>query len=128
MRDGAASRRDILRLLAGGAALAFGGGPAATSAAAGSPFAIEPTFGTPFGVDDPPPVKTTISTTTIAMTTAAAPAPISTRGEACRRRGPPFDWTGGGALCARRFSLLFLPLAIAGKRSRVVAGAGSGKR
>ena len=100
----------------------------ATSAAAGSPFAIEPTFGTPFGVDDPPPVKTTISTTTIAMTTAAAPAPISTRGEACPRRGPLFDWTGGGALCARRFSLLFLPLAIGGKRSRVVAGAGSGKR
>src|SRR5665647_2738867 len=101
---------------------------ASTSREPGSPAAIEPTFGTFFGVDEPPPVKTTISTTTTAITAATAPAPMSTRGEACRLRAVPFDWTGGGALCARRFSLLFLPLAIGRKTSRVVVRAGSGKR
>ena len=37
------------------------------SGAPGRPLAIEPTAGTPFGVDEPPPVKTTISTTATAV-------------------------------------------------------------
>src|SRR4051794_38275123 len=57
--------------------------------------------------------------TAIAITAAAAPAPISTRGDACRPRGVPFERTGGAAAAAARLrSLLRLPLAMRGQGSR----------
>jgi len=76
-----------------------------------------------------PPVST-IASTTITTIAATPPAPaMRTRGDAWRRLRPlPFDWTGGGAdWAARRICLLFLPLGIGRKRTRLVAPSGSGK-
>ena len=51
---------------------------------------------------------------------------MSTRGEAWRLRPLPFDCTGGGAAwAARRICLLFLPLGIGRKRSRLAVPTGS---
>ena len=96
-----------------------------TSDAPGRPFAIEPNVGRFFGMPPPlPPEKASASPIpTAASTTTAAPI-ASTRGFACRRRGPPFDWTGGGLrAAARRACLLFLPLGTGGKSSGAILSA-----
>ncbi len=65
----------------------------------------------------------------IAASTTTPPTIASTFGFACRAlRGPPFDWTGGGAAAARRICLLFLPLGIGRKGSDVVVATRNGKR
>src|SRR4051794_14567749 len=102
---------------------------ASASVTPGRPAAAEPFVCVIVGVDEPPPVRTTINTTTTAITAAAAPAPIKTRGDACRPRGMPCERTGGGAAAAARFrSLLFLPLAIGGQGTGVVVGTGGRER
>ena len=76
-----------------------------------------------------PPVRTTASTTATTISRRTPATPPSTFGEAWRTRGPPFDWTGGGAFAAAwRASLLFLPLAIGRKRSGGLGGVGGRER
>jgi len=76
-------------------------------------------FGTPPLLPPANAIASPIATATI----TTMPTPIaSARGDACRVRGAPFDRTGGGAAAAaRRISLLFLPLAIRGQGSGLVA-------
>src|SRR5262245_26732047 len=102
---------------------------AATSPAPGSvsPFVSEPTAGMFFGVlfDEPPVNANTAPMTTATRTTTPAIA-RRTRGEACRPRvvgvRRPRERPGGGAAAAaRRRSLLFLPLAIAGQGTPLLA-------
>src|ERR1051325_7308706 len=91
-----------------------------TSDAPGSPVSSEPKVWTFFGIPafEEPPVRTIASTTATATTRTTPPPIASTRGFAWRRRGDPFDCTGGGAAAAARLScLLFLPLGTGGKRS-----------
>ncbi len=98
-----------------------------TSAAPGSEFVSVPTVGRPAALFLLPPPSVTASTIPIAASTTTPPTIASTFGSACRRRTPPFDWTGGGAEAARRICLLFLPLGIGRKSSRVVVATGNGK-
>src|SRR5690242_7560716 len=88
-----------------------------TSLQPGRPFVEQlPIEGVPDGSFPPPlppPVRTTASTIATAITATTPPAIASTFGSALRPRGPPFEWTGGGAeAAARRACLLFLPLGI----------------
>src|SRR5689334_2728416 len=93
-----------------------------TSWQPGSPFDEQfPTVGVPLGSAPPlppPPERTRPSTMPMIASTTTPPTAARTFGSACRRRGMPFDWTGGGAAAAaRRICLLFLPLGICGKGS-----------
>src|SRR5690348_2495616 len=102
-----------------------------TSAAPGRPVATLPTVGVPFGIPLSllPPAKTRPSTIPRTTSTTTAAAAASTRGLAWRRRGEPFDWTGGGdAAAIRRACLLFLPLGIGRKGSGVLGGLPGGER
>src|SRR5947208_12941228 len=95
-----------------------------TSLQPGRPFVAQlPIAGVPDGRLPPlllPPVRTRARTTATTIAATMPPTVASTFGSACRRRGPPFDWTGGGAEAAtRRACLLFLPLGIGPKSSGV---------